>query len=125
MASNWVDAFWLYFNSTFRKTKYKKQKKLTKKHQKTNALLLILKGIIMGAANKVPGVSGGIVAFVMGFYETFINSLQKFNLKAVSLFFRGQFNSFFQHINGRFLSLLFLGVVISYFSVSKLLSASR
>ena len=94
---------------------------MTKKHQKTNALLLILKGIIMGAANKVPGVSGGIVAFVMGFYETFINSLQKFNLKAVSLFFRGQFKSLFQHINGRFLFLLFLGVVISYFSVSKLL----
>ena len=36
----------------------------------------------MGAANKVPGVSGGIVAFVMGFYEEFIYSLQKFNIKA-------------------------------------------
>ena len=40
----------------------------------------------MGAANKVPGVSGGIVAFVMGFYEEFIYSLQKFNIKAGKLF---------------------------------------
>ncbi len=75
----------------------------------------------MGAANKVPGVSGGIVAFVMGFYETFIYSLQKFNSKSVALFFRGHFKSFYQYINGRFLSLLFIGMVISYFSISKLL----
>ena len=75
----------------------------------------------MGAANKVPGVSGGIVAFVMGFYETFIYSLQKFNSKSTALFFRGHFKSFYQYINGRFLSLLFIGMVISYFSISKLL----
>ncbi len=75
----------------------------------------------MGAANKVPGVSGGIVAFVMGFYETFIYSLQRFNSKSASLFFRGYFKSCYQYINGRFLSLLFIGMVISYFSISKLL----
>ena len=43
--------------------------------------ILILKGIAMGAANKVPGVSGGIVAFVAGFYEELIYSLQKIDLK--------------------------------------------
>ena len=75
----------------------------------------------MGAANKVPGVSGGIVAFVMGFYETFIYSLQRFNLKSANLFFQGRFKSFYLYINGRFLSLLFLGMIISYFSISKLL----
>ena len=75
----------------------------------------------MGAANKVPGVSGGIVAFVMGFYETFIYSLQRFNSKSAGLFFRGQFKSFYHYINGRFLTLLFIGMVISYFSISKLL----
>ncbi len=82
---------------------------------------LILKGILMGAANKVPGVSGGIVAFVMGFYEEFINSLQKFNLKAIKLFFNGRFKSFYCYVNGRFLTLLFSGMIISYFSISKLL----
>ena len=75
----------------------------------------------MGAANKVPGVSGGIVAFVMGFYEEFIYSLQKFNIKAVKLVFSGRFKSFYSYVNGRFLALLFLGMIISYFSVSKLL----
>ncbi len=75
----------------------------------------------MGAANKVPGVSGGIVAFVMGFYEEFIYSLQKFNIKAGKLFFSGRFKSFYTYVNGRFLALLFLGMIISYFSVSKLL----
>jgi uncharacterized membrane protein len=75
----------------------------------------------MGAANKVPGVSGGIVAFVMGFYEEFINSLQKFNLKAIKLFFNGRFKSFCRYVNGRFLTLLFSGMIISYFSISKLL----
>jgi uncharacterized membrane protein len=75
----------------------------------------------MGAANKVPGVSGGIVAFVMGFYEEFIYSLQKFNIKAGKLLFSGRFKSFYNYVNGRFLVLLFSGMIISYFSISKLL----
>ena len=82
---------------------------------------LILKGIAMGAANKVPGVSGGIVAFVLGFYEQFIESLQKFDRLGISLLFSGQFSRFFRHINGRFLGLIFTGIIISYFSVSKVL----
>ena len=75
----------------------------------------------MGAANKVPGVSGGVVAFVAGFYEEFIYSLQKVNKTAFKLLLNGRFKSFFHYINGRFLSLLFFGMIISYFSVSKLL----
>jgi len=84
-------------------------------------LLLVLKGLGMGAANKVPGVSGGVVAFVAGFYEEFIYSLQKINRKALKLLFNGRFKSFFNYINGRFLGLLFFGMIVSYFSVSKLL----
>lgn len=84
-------------------------------------MFLVLKGLGMGAANKVPGVSGGIVAFVAGFYEEFIYSLQKFNGKAFLLLINGRFRSLFTYINGRFLSLLILGMVISYFSVSKIL----
>ena len=75
----------------------------------------------MGAANKVPGVSGGIVAFVGGFYEEFIYSLQKINLKAFKLLFNGRFSSFYRYTNGSFLILLFTGMLISYFSVSRLL----
>lgn len=84
-------------------------------------VFLVLKGLGMGAANKVPGVSGGVVAFVAGFYEEFIYSLQKVNVKAFKLLFNGRFKSFYNYINGRFLGLLFLGMVVSYFSVSKIL----
>ncbi|MBT8266785.1 MAG: DUF368 domain-containing protein [Bacteroidia bacterium] len=84
-------------------------------------LFLIIKGLGMGAANKVPGVSGGVVAFVAGFYEEFIYSLQKFNTKAVLLLINGRFKSFYQYVNGRFLFLLFFGMIVSYFSVSKIL----
>jgi uncharacterized membrane protein len=87
----------------------------------TDKVLLVVKGIAMGAANKVPGVSGGVVAFVAGFYEEFIYSLQKFNTKALLLIVNGRFKSFLQYINYRFISLLVLGMVISYFSVSKIL----
>ena len=84
-------------------------------------LFLVIKGLGMGAANKVPGVSGGVVAFVAGFYEEFIYSLQKVNKTAFKLLFNGRFKSFFNYINGRFLSLLFFGMIVSYFSISKVL----
>ncbi len=84
-------------------------------------VFLVIKGLGMGAANKVPGVSGGIVAFVAGFYEEFIYSLQRINSKAFKLLFNGRFKSFYQYINGQFLSLLIFGMLVSYFSVSKLL----
>lgn len=87
----------------------------------TDKIFLVLKGLGMGAANKVPGVSGGVVAFVAGFYEEFIYSLQKINGKAFKLLINGRFKSFYYYINGRFLSLLFFGMIISYFSVSKIL----
>lgn len=75
----------------------------------------------MGAANKVPGVSGGIVAFVGGFYEEFIYSLQKFNAKALKLFIYKPWKRFLEYINALFLGALILGTTVSYFSVSKLL----
>jgi uncharacterized membrane protein len=87
----------------------------------SDKIWLLLKGLAMGAANKVPGVSGGVVAFVAGFYEEFIYSLQKVNKKAFKLIIGGRFRSFYRYINGQFLGLLILGMLISYFSVSQLL----
>ena len=87
----------------------------------TDKFFLIVKGLFMGAANKVPGVSGGIVAFVGGFYEEFINSLQKINGKAFKLLIGGHFKSFYRYVNGSFLTLLIFGMLVSYFSVSKVL----
>lgn len=82
---------------------------------------LVIKGLCMGAANKVPGVSGGIVAFVGGFYEEFIYSLQKINIKAFKLLFNGRFRSFYRYVNGSFLTLLIFGMLVSYFSISQIL----
>ncbi len=87
----------------------------------TDKIFLILKGLGMGAANKVPGVSGGVVAFVAGFYEEFIYSLRKINTKAFKLLINGRFKSFYNYINGKFLGLLFFGMIVSFFSVSKIL----
>lgn len=78
----------------------------------------------MGIANKIPGVSGGIVAVVTGFYEELIFSFQRLNFKAVSLLFRGRFRTFWQYVNGTFLTVLFVGVVLSYFTLSLLLDAA-
>ena len=74
----------------------------------TDKLFLFIKGLGMGAANKVPGVSGGVVAFVAGFYEEFIYSLQRVNKTAFKLLINKRYKSFFNYINGRFLGLLFL-----------------
>lgn len=94
---------------------------MNKTRSLVDKFFLVVKGLCMGAANKVPGVSGGIVAFVGGFYEEFIYSLQKINGKAFKLLFSGRFNSFYRYINGGFLSLLIFGMLVSYFSVSKVL----
>lgn len=87
----------------------------------SDKFFLFIKGLAMGGANKVPGVSGGTVAFVIGFYEELIYSLQKVNGKAFKLLLNGRFKSFFQYTNAQFLLLIFGGSIFSYFSVSLLL----
>ena len=87
----------------------------------SDKFFLVLKGLAMGAANKVPGVSGGIIAFVAGFYEEFIFSLKRINLNSLRLLINGRFRSLYYYTNSKFLLLLVLGMIISYFSVSQLL----
>ncbi len=79
---------------------------------------LFLKGLIMGAANKVPGVSGGTVSFVFGFYEELIFSFKKINFNALKLLFKGNFKSFYNYVNGQFLLLVMGGSIFSYFTIS-------
>lgn len=94
---------------------------MQKQRRPIDQFLLFIKGLAMGAANKVPGVSGGVVAFVAGFYEEFIYSLQKFNYKSLLLLLNGRFSSLYKYLNLKFLGVLVLGMVFSYFSVSKVL----
>lgn len=75
----------------------------------------------MGAANVIPGVSGGTVAFITGIYERLINALKNIDLAALKLFFSGKFRAFAQKIDLNFLVVLFLGVFVSILSLAKLL----
>lgn len=84
-----------------------------------NYLLLVLKGMGMGAADVVPGVSGGTIAFITGIYEELINSIKSVNLNALKLFFSGRFASFWKAVNGKFLVSVLLGIGISIFSLAK------
>lgn len=81
-----------------------------------------LKGMAMGAADVVPGVSGGTIAFISGIYEEFIDSLKSLNLKALKILFKQGIGPFWKHINGGFLLSLFLGILISFASLAKGLS---
>ncbi|NLP58179.1 DUF368 domain-containing protein [Lutibacter sp. B1] len=87
----------------------------------SDKFFLFIKGLAMGAANKVPGVSGGTVSFVLGFYEELIYSFKKINYKAFLLLINGRFKSFYKYVNGTFLLLVIGGSVFSYFSVSLVL----
>lgn len=82
---------------------------------------LFLKGLAMGAANKVPGVSGGAISYVLGFYEQLIYSFKKINTKAFKLLINGRFKIFYNYINGQFLLLIMSGSIFSYFSISLVL----
>jgi putative membrane protein len=83
--------------------------------------LLFLKGFGMGAANVIPGVSGGTIALVTGIYEELISSVKSFNFTAIKLLFSGQLKQFSKHINLNFLIAVFFGVGISIISLAKLL----
>jgi len=85
-----------------------------------NYLLVYLKGIAMGAADVVPGVSGGTIAFISGIYETLIQSLRSFDLKAAQYLLKFDLQRFWQHINGTFLVSLLAGIGTSILLLSKL-----
>lgn len=80
---------------------------------------LVLKGMGMGAADVVPGVSGGTIAFITGIYEELINSIKSVNLKAIKLLFAFKLAEFWETINGTFLISVFIGIGISVFSLAK------
>ena len=86
-----------------------------------NNIFLFLKGLAMGAVNKIPGVSGGTVAFVTGIYEDLLNSIKKINFASFKILFNKGFKEFYKEINGKFLTIVFSGVIASFFSVSLIL----
>ncbi|MFV0271600.1 MAG: DUF368 domain-containing protein [Macellibacteroides fermentans] len=84
--------------------------------------MLMLKGIAMGAADVVPGVSGGTVAFIVGIYEELINSIKSINPTNLKLLFSLRIAEFWKAINANFLLALVSGIAISIFSLAKLIT---
>ncbi len=76
----------------------------------------------MGAADVVPGVSGGTIAFISGIYEELITSINNVHPSLIKIWKKEGFNAFWKKLNGNFLVALFLGIFISLFSLATLVS---
>ncbi|PID42053.1 MAG: DUF368 domain-containing protein [Proteobacteria bacterium] len=76
----------------------------------------------MGAADIVPGVSGGTIAFISGIYERLLAALSSFAGPAVRLLLKGQFRAFWLAVDANFLCVLFSGILVSIFSLSSTIS---
>jgi len=85
-----------------------------------NSFILFLKGIAMGSANVIPGVSGGTIALITNIYEQLINSLKSFDKTALKLALKRDFKSLSKHLNLDFLLPVFSGIIISIISLAKL-----
>lgn len=83
-----------------------------------NRLILFLKGVAMGGADVVPGVSGGTIAFITGIYEELLETLSGLNLGLIGTLRNKGFKEFWYELNGGFLVTLFSGVVVSLISLA-------
>jgi putative membrane protein len=80
-----------------------------------NRILLFLKGMAMGAADSVPGISGGTIAFISGIYEELIDSIKSINLHALKTLFRQGVPTAWRYVNGNFLFTLLAGILVSIY----------
>ena len=80
-----------------------------------------VKGACMGAADVIPGVSGGTIAFIMGIYDQFVGSIAAINGEAVKMLLKGRFRDFWKHINGSFLLSLIAGIGFSIVALAGLM----
>lgn len=83
-------------------------------------LNLFLKGVAMGAANVIPGVSGGTIALITGIFDKLIDSIKSFDIVALKLFFSGRWKELASHINLTFLIAVFAGVAVSILTLARL-----
>ena len=88
---------------------------------KKDLLILFIKSILMGTANKLPGISGGLVALITGFYDEMILTFKKINFKTFQILFSGNFKKLNSEYNIIFLITILLGIIFSYFTTSKIL----
>ena len=84
-------------------------------------LLVSVKGACMGAADVIPGVSGGTIAFIMGIYDEFVGSIARVDSEAVKFLLKGRLRDFWKHINGSFLLAIVAGIGVSVVSLAGLM----
>jgi len=84
------------------------------------SFFLFLKGMAMGAADVVPGVSGGTIAFITNIYDELITTISSINLKNLKSLFSEGFSSFWKNVNGGFLLTLIAGIGVSVFSLANI-----
>lgn len=89
-----------------------------KAHSRLDRVKLFFKGVLMGAADAVPGVSGGTIAFITGIYEELIHSIRNCDLTALKILKSEGVKPFWRHINGSFLITLISGIAISILSLA-------
>jgi putative membrane protein len=85
-------------------------------------IIISLKGMAMGAADVVPGVSGGTIAFISGIYEELLDSISAVNLSTLKLLKTKGFKAVWEAINGNFLLALAIGIFTSILSLAKVIS---
>jgi putative membrane protein len=83
--------------------------------------VLILKGMGMGAADVVPGVSGGTIAFITGIYEELVHSIKNINFKTISTLWKQGLPAFWKAVNGNFLLSVVGGILISVLTLARIL----
>ena len=83
---------------------------------------MAVKGFCMGAADVVPGVSGGTMAFIMGIYEELIHAIRSFDLKSLKLLGTLQIRGFLDRVSWQFLMALGVGILTAIFSLARVLS---
>src|SRR5690554_7080004 len=81
-----------------------------------------LRGLAMGAADVIPGVSGGTIAFITGIYEELIGSISNINLEALKKLKNEGVISFWKHVNGNFFVALLIGIAISILSLARVVT---
>lgn len=84
--------------------------------------LISLKGVAMGAADVVPGVSGGTIAFISGIYEELLGSISNINLELLKVLKEQGIKEAWKKLNGSFLLSLLIGIAISIVSLAKVIS---
>lgn len=84
-------------------------------------ITVAFKGVCMGAADVIPGVSGGTIAFLMGIYSRLLGAINSINRKSLSLLLHLKFKQFFTAIDGLFLCSLMAGIFVSIFSLAKVM----